>query len=65
MLPARLDEIERTRDPHYYGMGSATSRRRLGGTQLLRPRDVGAQGDQWRSILLDQLRRRGANFFAV
>jgi hypothetical protein len=64
VLPARLDEYETERDPHFYGFGQARSNRRLS-AQLLRPRDIGAQGDQWRNILLDQLRTRGANFFQL
>lgn len=63
MLPARLDDYEREQDPHRYGLSQVRSNR-LGGS-LFRPRDVGVQGDQWRNILLDQFRRRGANFFQV
>jgi hypothetical protein len=65
VLPARLDDYETERDPHWFGIGSAMGRKRLGNVSLQRPRDAGAQGDQWRGILLDQLRKRGTNFFGV
>jgi len=31
----------------------------------MQTRDAGAQGENWRQVLLDQLRQRGANFFGV
>jgi hypothetical protein len=64
VLPAKLDEYETERDPHTYGFAQARGNRRLS-AQLLRPRDVGAQSDAWRGILLDQFRRRGVNFFQL
>jgi hypothetical protein len=69
VLPARLDDdTRRYGDPHAYAFGS-----RGGGLQARsslrpsssRPRDAGAQGENWRGVLLDQLRRRGANFFGI
>ena len=65
MLPARLGDYEREGDPHYYGIGNAAAQRPRPPTSMLRPRDIGAQGDQWRAILLDQFRRRGVNFFGT
>lgn len=68
MLPARLDDYRQT-DPHAYAMTSQGGISLRANRQLrpasLRPRDVGQMGDNWRSILLDQLRKRGANFFGV
>jgi hypothetical protein len=63
VLGARLTDRPQERDPHYYGFGQQASNRLS--TNLTRPRDVGAQGEQWRNILLDQFRRRGANFFQL
>ena len=66
MLPPRLtDRYRPTQDPHFYGFGQRATNTPRPRTSLLRPRDIGAQGDQYRSILLDQLRRRGVNFFSV
>jgi hypothetical protein len=39
--------------------------RRRPGPAIVRPRDVGAEADRWRNILLDQLRMRGANFYGI
>lgn len=64
MLPARLDDYEPERDPHAYGIPQYGAARRLS-AQLVRPRDVGSQGEGWRNILLDQLRARGVNFRGV
>ena len=68
MLPATLDEY-RYGDPHHYAMGSRGSGNVQGRAALRpsssKPRDLGQMGENWRGILLDQLRRRGANFFGV
>jgi hypothetical protein len=64
VLPATLDEYRSQGDPHYYGVPQYGAARRAS-AQLVRPRDIGAQGEQWRNVLLDQLRMRGANFFRV
>jgi hypothetical protein len=61
VLPARLEEYRPEGDPHAYGFPQYGAARRLS-AQLVRPRDVGAQGEQWRNILLDQLRMRGGLF---
>lgn len=66
MLPARLDEYRQEGDPHHYGLGQRLSNRGLAlSSQLTRPRDLGAQGDNWRAILLDTYRRKGVNFFGT
>jgi hypothetical protein len=65
VLPARLDDYERERDPHFYGVGQTFRPNRRLGSNLIRPRDLGAQGESWRAVLLDQFRRRGVNFFGA
>lgn len=67
MLPAKLDEEYRGAEPHFYG-GQQLAMNRRGSrlsANLVRPRDSGAEGENWRNILLDQFRRRGTNFFGV
>jgi hypothetical protein len=63
VLPPRLTDRIADRDPHAYGFGQL--RGPSLSIQRSSPRDVGAQGEQWRNILLDQFRRRGANFFQL
>jgi hypothetical protein len=67
VLPARLDDEYRLgQDPHRYGIGNAALQgRRALRPSSSRPRDLGQMGESWRGVLLDQLRRRGANFFGV
>jgi hypothetical protein len=65
VLPARFDEYEREPNPYRYGLAAPASSRTRLSSQLVRPRDFGQMGDSWRNILLDQFRRRGANFFGL
>jgi hypothetical protein len=65
VLPARLDEYEERQNPYTYGVGQPFRPNRRLGSNLIRPRDVGAQGESWRAVLLDQFRRRGVNFFGA
>lgn len=66
MLPPRLDDyVQGFGVQPYQGPQPTGYRRRYNQPAVMRPRDVGAQGDQWRTMLLDQLRQRGVNFYGA
>lgn len=65
MLPERLDNSYVQGFGVMPYQGAQPFRRRYPQAAQMRPRDIGVQGEQWRNILLDQLRVRGANFYGV